>query len=89
MVVFSYAWVPLADPALVERVRASLKPHGLVVIEHPAQDPAAPRDPADEVNALLKAWSAWFRVLHYEDTGEEWDWRVQRAWVMRLLVEKW
>ena len=89
LVVFCYAWVPLSDPALVERVRASLKPHGLVVIEHPAEDPAAPRDPTDEANALLKAWSAGFRMLRYEDTVGEWDWRVRKARVLRLMVEKW
>ncbi len=42
LIVFSYAWVPLADPALVQRVRAALRPGGLVVIEHPAEDPLQP-----------------------------------------------
>ena len=89
LVVFCYAWAPLTDPALVERVRASLKPHGLIVIEHPAEDPAASRDPTDEVNALEKAWSAGFRVLRYEDTEGLWDWRARKARVLRLVVQKW
>ncbi len=96
LVVFSYAWAPLTDPALVERVRASLKPHGLVVIEHPAEDPPAleaqsaeQHDPTDEINALVKAWGAGFRILHYEDTEGQWDWRVRKARVLRMVAQKW
>ena len=95
LVVFCYAWAPLTDPALVERVRASMRPHGLVVIEHPAQAPPAvegqgaeQHDPTDEVNALVKAWGAGFRIVHYEDTEGQWDWRVQKGRVLRLVAEK-
>ena len=96
LIVFSYAWVPLADPALLERVRASLKPGGLVVIEHPSEAPptataqgARAPDPLDEINALLNAWSNGFRILRYEDTEGVWDWRIRKARVLRLLAQKW
>jgi SAM-dependent methyltransferase len=96
LIVFSYAWVPLADPALLERVRAALKPGGLVVIEHPAETPPAaatqggrPPDPLDDVNTLVRAWSTGFRILRYEDTEDLWDWRIQKARVLRLLAQKW
>jgi 2-polyprenyl-3-methyl-5-hydroxy-6-metoxy-1,4-benzoquinol methylase len=96
LIVFSYAWAPLTDPALVERVRAALKPNGVVMIEHPAEDPvkpsaqsAAPRDPTDEINALVNVWTAGFRILRYEDTQDTWDWRVRKARVLRLFAQKW
>jgi 2-polyprenyl-3-methyl-5-hydroxy-6-metoxy-1,4-benzoquinol methylase len=96
LIVFSYAWAPLSNPMLVERVRAGLKPNGSVVIEHPAEDPpklsaesAASHDPTDEVNALVSAWAAGFRILHYEDTEDQWDWRIRKARVLRLFAQKW
>jgi len=96
LIVFSYAWVPLADPALIERVHAALKPGGLVVIEHPAEDPLkpmaqreGPSDPTDDINTLVRVWTAGFRILRYEDTEDQWDWRIRRARVLRLLAEKW
>jgi 2-polyprenyl-3-methyl-5-hydroxy-6-metoxy-1,4-benzoquinol methylase len=96
LIVFSYAWAPLTDPALVERVRAALKQNGVVVIEHPAEDPGKPltqsgasRDPADEINALASAWTAGFRILRYEDTQDTWDWRIRKARVLRLVAQKW
>jgi len=96
LIVFSYAWVPLSDPALVERVRAALKPNGVVMIEHPAEDPpklsaqnGASRNPADEINALVNVWTAGFRILRYEDTEDQWDWRIRKARVLRLFAQKW
>jgi 2-polyprenyl-3-methyl-5-hydroxy-6-metoxy-1,4-benzoquinol methylase len=96
LIVFSYAWVPLADPALIERVHAASKPGGLVVIEHPAEDPLkpmaqreGPSDPTDDINTLVRVWTAGFRILRYEDTEDVWDWRIRKARILRLLAEKW
>jgi 2-polyprenyl-3-methyl-5-hydroxy-6-metoxy-1,4-benzoquinol methylase len=96
LVVFSYAWVPLADAAFIRRVRASLKPNGVVVIEAPAEDPLKPAkerewppEPTDEVNTMMKAWTTGFRVLHYEDTIDMCDWRSRKARVLRLMARKW
>jgi 2-polyprenyl-3-methyl-5-hydroxy-6-metoxy-1,4-benzoquinol methylase len=96
LVVFSYAWAPLADPALVRRVRDSLKPGGIVVIEAPAEDPLKPvhlrewpPEPADAVNALVKVWIDGFRILRYEDTQAMCDWRNRNARILRLLAKKW
>jgi SAM-dependent methyltransferase len=96
LIVFSYAWVPLSDPALLERIHAALKPGGLVVIEHPAEDPLKPvaerewpPEPTDDVNTLAKAWVNGFRILRYEDTEDRCDWRNRKARVLRLLARKW
>jgi 2-polyprenyl-3-methyl-5-hydroxy-6-metoxy-1,4-benzoquinol methylase len=96
LIVFSYSWSPLVDPAFVDRVRGSLKPNGVVVIEQPAQDPVelakpgAPQpDPTDEINVLTKVWSSGFRILRYEDAEDQWDWRIRKARVLRLFAQKW
>jgi chemotaxis protein methyltransferase CheR len=96
LIVFSYAWVPLSDPALVERVRAALKPNGVVMIEHPAEAPSmsaaqngTSRNPTDEINALVNVWTTGFRILRYEDTEDQWDWRIRKARVLRLFAQKW
>ena len=95
LIVFSYAWVPLADPAFVARMHDSLKPGGLVVIEHPAEDPLKPAaqrrgppDPTDSFNALVNVWTTGFRILRYEDTEDTWDWRIRKARVLRLFAQK-
>jgi SAM-dependent methyltransferase len=96
LIVFSYAWVPLADPALIGRVRTSLKPGGLVVIEAPAEDPLKPvalrewpPEPTDEVNALPRVWTAGFRILRCDDVEDMCDWRNRKARIIRLLARKW
>jgi 2-polyprenyl-3-methyl-5-hydroxy-6-metoxy-1,4-benzoquinol methylase len=92
LIVLSYAWVPLVHAVLIERLREGLKPGGVVVIERPAEDPRSEpslQDPADAVNSMLKAWSSGFRILHYEDTEGDWDWRIRKARVLRLLAQKW
>ncbi len=96
LIVFAYAWVPVATPELVERMRTALKPGGLVVIEHPAEDPLKPADKrewaptaADEVNTLAKVWTSGFRLLRYEDTQDRCDWRNRIARVLRLMAQKW
>ncbi len=93
---FSYAWVPLADPALLKRAHLALKPGGLVVIEHPAEDPLKPvaqrewaPEPTDDINTLVRVWTAGFRILRSEDTEDQCDWRNRKARVLRLLARKW
>ncbi len=96
LVLFSYAWVPLGDAALVKRVRASLKPEGLVVVEAPAEDPLKPvhlrewpPGPMDDINTLVKVWTEGFRILRYEDTEDMCDWRNRKARIVRLLARRW
>ncbi len=37
----------------------------------------------------MKVWNTGFRILRYEDTEDQWDWRPRKARVLRLLAEKW
>jgi predicted TPR repeat methyltransferase len=96
LIVFSYAWIPVADPALIARIRTSLKPGGAVAIELPSTDQSVPvaqrewpPEPTDEINALVKAWSAGFRIVRYEDVEAMCDWRNRKARIVRLLAKKW
>jgi 2-polyprenyl-3-methyl-5-hydroxy-6-metoxy-1,4-benzoquinol methylase len=100
LVVLSYAWVPLADPTFVARVRDSLRPGGLVLIEHPVEEPEdAGKDPgnaaASAANALPLAYSDGFQVLFYQDTQDISDWQrtpesrlTTKGRIVRLLARK-
>jgi 2-polyprenyl-3-methyl-5-hydroxy-6-metoxy-1,4-benzoquinol methylase len=100
LVVLSYAWVPLADPAFIERVRDSLRRGGLVLVEHPVENPEnAGSDPgnaaASAVNALPLAYSDGFQVLFYQDTQDISDWQrtpenrlTAKGRIVRLLARK-
>lgn len=95
LVVCSYAWVPIAEPAFVEKVRDSLRPGGWILIEHPADDPGKKdfNSAANAVNGLLKAY-AGFRIV-YEDTQDVSDWQRTRddrlqtkGRIVRLFAQK-
>ena len=47
LIVFCYAFAPLSDAGLVRRVHASLKPGGMVLIEHPMNEPESAMHPHD------------------------------------------
>jgi hypothetical protein len=96
LVVFSYAWVPLVDGSFVRKVRESLKPGDLIVIEHPVEEPGAagPKKAVGAVNALVKAY-ADFRILRYEDQQDISDWQrgmaprlKAKGRIVRLLAQK-
>jgi 2-polyprenyl-3-methyl-5-hydroxy-6-metoxy-1,4-benzoquinol methylase len=100
LVVLSYAWVPLADPDFVARIRDSLRPGGLVLIEHPVEEPEdAGKDPgnaaASAVNALPRAYSDGLQVLFYQDTQDISDWQrtpedrmTTKGRIVRLLARR-
>ncbi len=79
LILFCYAFVPLSDPQFVARVRESLKPGGVVVIEHPMNDPDLAMHAQDRPNALPRAYSEGFRILFYEDTTGVSEWQQSNA----------
>ncbi len=88
LIVMSYAWVPVHDPAFVKRLLTGLRPAGLLVFEHYL-------DESDEVpggpkpNELLRLFGSDLRILRYEDVETVSDWRNQsKARVARLLARK-
>jgi SAM-dependent methyltransferase len=89
MVVVTY--VPL-DTLLVDRIRQSLKPGGVVLIENFHAETGRVRLMGGGLadNELLKTF-ADFRILHYEDTWAKQDWGLElgdKNRLVRLLAQK-
>lgn len=82
LIVMCYAFAPVADSAYLERIRAALKPGGLVLFE-------ATHDGSGPPNALIRSFLG-FRILHYEDvkTKPEWDQGGRDVRVLRLLAAR-
>ncbi|MBC8104268.1 MAG: class I SAM-dependent methyltransferase [Cytophagales bacterium] len=87
LIVVTYAPVPLTLPAYVERVRESLRPGGLVVIESFASDAAAPaRRPVDIDPEDLRRAFGDFKVAHFEDTVAVPDWDSEATRLTRFIA---
>jgi SAM-dependent methyltransferase len=97
LIYFIYAG-KLLDPLYVARIRAALKPGGLVLIETrgPTLDKSTPQrgeTELDKANALTKAWSD-MQIVFYEDTIGIADWyfsgpRLEsKTRILRLLARK-
>lgn len=77
--------------AIVEKLKAAVKPGGVIVIEgqgseHEGGGP--PKATLYKPGQLLKAFADW-RVLHYEDGRFESDWNLgPKTHVVRLLARK-
>lgn len=76
LLVLSYAWAPVSDPAFAARLKQSLRNGGLVVFEHflhdgpePAPKAAGAPDPGE-----LSMLFAGFEILRYEEVTGAPDW---------------
>lgn len=83
-------YVPL-DTLLVDRIRQSLKPGGVVLIENFHAETGRVRLMGGGLadNELLKTF-ADFRILHYEDTWAKQDWGLDlgdKNRLVRLLAQ--
>jgi len=90
MIVFMYEPFPVTSAAYVERLRKSMKPGGLIVIESFGEEEKTPNRPSTAIDPgqLLAAFKE-FRLLHFEDTIAVPDWggRIKRR-VVRMVAEK-
>ena len=79
----------IADAGYVERLRRSLRPGGLVVVESFASArQAAMRRPVDiDPGELLQAFGQ-FRILRFEDSDGVSDWDPQTTTLVRLIAQK-
>jgi 2-polyprenyl-3-methyl-5-hydroxy-6-metoxy-1,4-benzoquinol methylase len=86
LIVMTYAFTPMDDDGFLRRVRDSLKPGGIVVVEqfNAAPDKATNKGPA---NALLKSFDG-LRVIHYEDTVGRSEWGSALCRIGRITAEK-
>jgi len=86
LIVMAYAFTPMEDVKFLQRVRDSLKPGGIVVVE---QFNAAPDKPTNKgpANALFKSFEG-LRVVHYEDTVDRSEWGAATCRIGRVTAEK-
>ena len=85
-----FAWAPVADPAFVSKLRASLRPGGVVLFEHFVATPErayAPMVKAVKPNAL-KEYFADFEIVSYEETETTADWGGPGSRVVRMAARK-
>ncbi len=91
LIVLSYAFVPIWDPAFVSRLRVSLNKDGLVVFEHflvekPGTVPRFTGIP--EPNELPRLFLPDFRILRYEDAVAVSEWFPRKAPLVRMVARK-
>ncbi len=95
LLVLSYAWVPISDPAFIVRLKASLRKGGLVVFEHFLHDrpEATPREAGAPEPGELRRLFRDFEIRQYEEATAEPDWdaaasgRAPRP-LVRMVAEK-
>lgn len=90
LVVLTFAWAPMSDPAFVARVGAGLRSNGRIVFEHFLDSPEQPR-PAG-VRALkpgqLRSIFSAFAIESYEELEETGDWGGPGSRLVRALARK-
>lgn len=90
LVAMIFAWTPIDEAAFVERVRASLKPGGLVIFENFFNTPEQPRAPM--VRALppggTRAAFAGFEIVSYEELKGTGDWGGPDSNLVRMVARK-
>jgi len=85
LIAMIFPGVSMDDEGFLKRVRASLKPGGVLIVE---QFNAPPIEGAKgPPNALFKTFQD-FRVLHYEDAVDTSDWGKTKARIGRIVAVK-
>jgi 2-polyprenyl-3-methyl-5-hydroxy-6-metoxy-1,4-benzoquinol methylase len=90
LIVFMYEPFPISSAAYVERLRRSMKPGGLIVIESTAEEATTSnrRPTSIDPRELLAAFKD-FRLLHFEDTVAVSDWSGRaKTRIVRMVAEK-
>ncbi|MCE5307491.1 MAG: class I SAM-dependent methyltransferase [Acidobacteriales bacterium] len=89
LIVFSYAFAPIRDPAYIRRIHDSLKPGGMVVFEHYIGVPGVQSAIGTVPPAELPRLFADFKILRHDETTAKSDWQFgRRARIARLVAIK-
>jgi hypothetical protein len=92
LVVLVYAPIPYEDNGLMARIRDSVKPGGLVLVDNPVlmHGPAGagPRVPGDLKPGELPSLFPGFQVLQYTEGEDTTDWFRLKMPLGRLLVRR-
>jgi 2-polyprenyl-3-methyl-5-hydroxy-6-metoxy-1,4-benzoquinol methylase len=83
LIVMTYAFVDMQDQEFMARVRDSLKPGGIVLVEQMNAGGAGKGPP----NALFESFQG-LRVLFYEDTVDTAEWSHEKARIGRIAAQK-
>ena len=90
LIVMTFAWAPMSDPAFVARLQKSLRPNGRVVFEHFLEGADSPRPAA--VNVLkpgqLRELFKGFRLDKYEEVEGVGDWSGPETLMVRMVAVK-
>ena len=89
LIVMTYAWIPLDDAALLERIMSSLRPGGRVVFEHYRRPTCRPPEKGEWVpcaNEMLKVFQR-LRVVYYQETNDLPDWASRKSELVRLVAQ--
>jgi SAM-dependent methyltransferase len=89
LIVVTYETIPLETPTYVKRLKDSLRPGGLIVIESFASDSGSfNRRSVDIDPGQLRRAFDGFRILRFEDTVAKPDWAKENARLVRFIAEK-
>ena len=90
LIVFTFAWAPVTDPAFVARLHTSLRPNGRIVFEHFIDDPKSPRPAVMHALApgQLRGLFSGFRLDRYEELVGLGDWAGPGTHLVRTVAVK-
>ena len=83
LIVMTYTLADMENAAFLQRVKDSLKPGGVVVVEQ-MNAGGTGKGPA---NALFRSFQG-LRVIHYEDVVDTAEWGLQKMRIGRIVVQK-
>jgi 2-polyprenyl-3-methyl-5-hydroxy-6-metoxy-1,4-benzoquinol methylase len=83
LIVMAYTLADMENTAFLRRLKESLKPGGIVVLEQ-MNAGGTGKGPA---NALFRSFQD-LRVIHYEDTVDTAEWGLQKMRIGRIVAQK-
>ena len=89
LVVFMYEPFPVTSAAYVERLRQSMRPGAIIVIESFGEEEEVRGRPSTAIDPgrLLTAFRD-FRLLHYQDVVAKADWSLGERRLVRMVAER-
>jgi len=88
LIAIIYVWAPVTKTDYVQRLYNALRPEGLVVIEHVAEDKGRRASRRGLNPTLLRRAFDGFRIVHFEDKVAKPDWGRSNTRLVRLVAEK-
>lgn len=89
LILLSYAFAPVRDPAYVERLRDALRPGGVLVFEHYLRLPATGNMVGTAGRGELPRLFSGFEIRKYQELEASSDWQGgRRAPLARLVAVK-